>query len=502
MCVSDGVISLPINLVSGDFAMGWDQHQLLPSAVDKYGDGDVRREIKSFLRWLGRDQNGAAAILAAFSMLMLLGFAAISVDVANLIYVKSNLQASANVAAVAGGQNIPLGTAATMAISYGAQSGQKNFFSPQTVTTTSTLKCLTTLQNLNGPNNGIPCLTYGTQAAANAIVVTQTAVVPTFFAGVLGINSVTVSASATASSKGGSTPPLNIMIIVDTTGSMNNTDPNCTVPGISSATRLDCATYGVQVLLDELSPLVDPVSLMVFPGLTNASKAPLEYDCSSSTPTNTAIASYTTAANAVYQIISPPSTDYKISASSTSLNPSSNLVKTVSIPGVAGSSCSGVSAVGGYGTYYASIITAAQTALTASHQVGQQNVIIFISDGDANALAQNVGNGNSNTSQNPAALNQCHQGITAAQAATAAGTWVYSVSYGSPTAPTPGSCSTDSPAISACSAMQQIASVPSKFYSDNPSGCASVNPISALSTIFENIGLSLLNSRLIPNGTT
>ena len=36
---------------------------------------------------------------------------------------------------------------------------------------------------------GIPCLTYGTQAAANAIVVTQTAVVPTFFAGVLGYNS-------------------------------------------------------------------------------------------------------------------------------------------------------------------------------------------------------------------------------------------------------------------------------------------------------------------------
>ena len=220
MCVSDGVISLPINLVGGDFAMGWDQHRLLPSAVDKYGDGDVRWEIKSFLRWLARDQNGAAAIFAAFSMLALLGFAAISVDIANLIYVKSNLQASANVAAVAGGQNIPSGTAAAMAISYGAQTGQKNFFSPQTVTTTTTLKCLTTLKTCRA--GGIPCLTYGTQAAANAIVVTQTAVVPTFFAGVLGINSWTVSATATASSKGGSAPPLNVMMILDTTASMNN----------------------------------------------------------------------------------------------------------------------------------------------------------------------------------------------------------------------------------------------------------------------------------------
>ena len=56
--------------------------------------------------------------------------------------------------------------------------------------------------------------------------------------------------------------------------------------------------------------------------------------------------------------------------------------------------------------------------------------------------------------------------------------------------------------MSACTAMQQIASVPSKFYSDNPSGCVSVNSISALSSIFQNIATSLLNAMLIPNGTT
>ena len=457
----------------------------------------MRWEIKSFLRWLARDQNGAAAIFAAFSMLALFGFAAISVDIANLIYVKSNLQASANVAAVAGGQNIPSGTAAATAISYGAQTGQKNFFSAQTVATTTTLKCLSTLTNLPGRGNSLPHLRNpsrrkrhcGDADGGRADILRWGA----------RHNSWTVSATATASSKGGSAPPLNVMMILDTTASMNTNDPVCSVPGISNPTRLNCATYGVQVLLGQLSPTVDKVGLMVFPGLTNTSQVSKEYDCSSSSPT---IANYTTAANAVYQIISPPSTDYKTSASSTSLNSSSNLVKAVSIPGVAGSSCSGVSAVGGVATYYASVITAAQTALTASHQAGQQNVIIFISDGDANAAPTNVGNGNSNTSKNPAALNQCHQGITAAQAATAAGTWVYSVAYGASTSPTPSSCSTDSPAISACSAMQQIASVPSKFYSDNPSGCVSVNTISSLSTIFQNIGLSLLNSRLIPNGTT
>ena len=448
----------------------------------------------SFLRQLWRGEDGVVAVIAALSMVMLFGFAAISVDVANLIYVKSNLQASANVAALAGGQNIPSGTATTTAISYGAQSGQKNFFSAQTVTTTPTLKCLTALQNLNGAGLGIPCLTYGSQAAANAIAVTQTAVVPTFFAGVLGINSVTISATATASSKGGAPPPLNVMIILDTTASMNSTDANCTVPGISHPSRLQCASYGVQVLLGQLLPSVDQVGLMVFPGLTNQSQVPKEYDCSSSTPS---IANYTTAANAVYQIISS-SSDYRTSASASSLNTSSNLAKAI---GAGGSSCSGLSAPGGVGTYYARVITTAQTALTASHQLGQQNVIIFIGDGDASASASNVGNGNTNTSKNPAALNQCRQAITAAQSATAAGTWVYSVAYGASTSSS-GSCSTDTPSISACSALQQIASVPSKFYSDNPSGCVSVNSISALSSIFQNIATSLLNAMLIPNGTT
>jgi hypothetical protein len=238
---------------------------------------------------------------------------------------------------------------------------------------------------------------------------------------------------------------------------------------------------------------------MVFPGLTNASQVSKEYDCSSGTQPS--IVNYTTAANAVYGIISS-STDYRTSASATSLNSSSNLTKAVSMPGVAGSSCSGLSAVGGFGTYYASVITAAQTALTASHQPGQQNVIIFLGDGGVSGStnAGNVGTGRSvpPNSNNPAAVNQCHAAIAAAQAATAAKTWVYSIAYGA----TSTSCGDDTPSISECSTMQQLASDSSKFYSDNPSGCASVNTIAALSSIYQNIGLSLLNSRLIPNGTT
>jgi hypothetical protein len=370
------------------------------------------------------------------------------------------------------------------------------------VTTTPTLACLTTLVNWFGSNQGIPCLTYGSQAAANAIVVTQTAVVPTFFARVLGVSTVTVSAVATASSKGGTTPPLNVIIVLDTTPSMGTADTHCSVPGHSNPSRLDCATYGVQVLLGILSSSVDQVGLMVFPGLKDASQVAKEYDCSASSIPQ--IADYTTAAKAVYGIISS-STDYRASGS-TSLDPNSNLTKAVSLPGVAGSSCSGLSPAPSspaVNTYFAGVITAAQAALTASQQTGQQNVIIFIGDGDSNANPKYVGTGNTKTpssTYNPTAMNQCHQAITAAQAATAAGTWVYSVAYGASTSSS-GSCSTDTPHISACSTLQQMASNSSKFYSDNASGCTSTNAISALSSIFQNIGLSLLNSRLIPNGT-
>ncbi len=367
------------------------------------------------------------------------------------------------------------------------------------MTTTPTLACLTTLVNWFGTNQGIPCLAYGSQAAANAIVVTQTADVPTIFARVLGFTTVPVSAVATASSKGGTTPPLNVMIVLDTTPSMGTADTHCSVPGHSNPSRLDCATYGAQVLLGILSSSVDQVGLMVFPGLKNTSQVAKEYDCSASTvPT---IADYKTSSNAVYGIISS-STDYRASGS-TSLNQSSNLTKAVSIPGVAGSSCSGLSVAPSspaINTYFAGAITAAQASLTASHQTGQQNVLIFIGDGDSNAAPQYVGNGKSSASQNPTAFNQCRQAITAAQAATAAGTWVYSVAYGASTSSS-GSCSTDTPHISACSTLQQMASTSSKFYSDNPSSCTSPNSISALSSIFQNIGLSLLNSRLIPNGT-
>jgi hypothetical protein len=101
-------------------------------------------------------------------------------------------------------------------------------------------------------------------------------------------------------------------------------------------------------------------------------------------------------------------------------------------------------------------------------------------------------------------LQECHQAITAAQAATTAGTRVYAVAYGAEAS----GCSSDtSPAITPCQTMQQIASAPGYFFSDytatgSDSTCVSASqPVTNLSQIFQVIAGDLTIARLIPNNT-
>jgi hypothetical protein len=448
----------------------------------------MRQTIESFLRRLPGNESGVVAIIAAVGMVMLFGFAAISVDVANIYFVQDNLQASANAAALAGGQAFTAGGASTTALSYSGQAGNRNAFTPQTVTANATLKCLSTVANLS--NGAIPCQVYGGQASANALQVTETAVVHTFFASVLGIPTVTLTATAMAVPQGSGTPPLNLMILLDTTASMNSADSACIVAGNANPTRLDCALNGVRTMLGNLLPSVDQVGMMVFPGLTNASQVGLESDCSSGSAPS--IAKYSQTPAPVYQIISG-STDYRTGSGSsyaTGLNTSSNLSKVV---GGGGSGCAAMHAVGGVGTFYADAVAAGQAALVASHKSGQQNVMVILSDGDASASSSNM--------LSTKVANQCHQAVTAAQAATAASTYVYTIAYGASASST-GSCSTDTPRISACTTMQTMASDTSKFFSDDAQGCTSTNTMTQLNDIFKRISILLSKPRLIPSNAT
>lgn len=435
------------------------------------------------------DHRGVVAIVVGLGLSAIAGMVGLVTQETILYRTQSALQSSANIAALAGAQSInnPSGTAKTMATSYSAAAGGSNVISGQTVTMAAgypQLKCLT--------STGVTCTGAD---AANAIVVKQQATVPLIFGKLFGMSTTILTATATAGSGGGMGTALDVMLIVDSTASMNNGDTSCSVSG---ATRVICAASGARTLLLG-NPSASPpnygflpslvhVGLMVFPGVTNSTQVGYDYDCASSP--KPAIAKYN--ASPVYQIIGF-SSDYKTSDTATSLNTSSNLVR--ALQGGASGCKQGFDAIGGVGTYYAGVITAAQTALTSNGRTGVQKVIIFLSDGDASASSSNVPTGKS--------TNQCHQAITAAQAATAAGMKVFSLAYG---AETSGTCGTDSPAISACQAMQQIASTPSMFFSDKQNGvttCASsANSVSELVAIFSQIGTSLSSPRLLPNSTT
>jgi Flp pilus assembly protein TadG len=462
----------------------------------------MKRHNETLLRRIRKDQSGGVAVIVGLSMVALVGFAGLGVDLGYAYYCKSTLQAVVDAATLAGAQNINVGSGGTAITTVNQYSGTGpslyNVNTQMTVTMASgypVLKCLT--------STGVSC---SGPDSANAVMVQENAVVPTFFLSLFGLPSWHLSATALGSAKGGTPQPLDVEIILDTTASMNNSDPNCSIPG---ATREDCALAGVRTLLSAMAPCaatlsncgtvingnvanpVDRVGLMVFPGLTNATQTQYEYDCS--TNPSPAIAKYS--ASPVYQIV-PFSSDYRTSDNATSLNSASQVVKAAR--GGAPGCQQGLTAVGGVGTYYADAITQAQSTLASGGRATARKMIILISDGAANATAANMPVGK--------VANQCNQAITAAQAATSAGTWVYSISYGSSTATSPSLCTTDAPVISSCSTMQSIASDSTKYFSDTSGGdaaCTSTaNPIQNLNTIFSYIGVSASTSRLIPLNTT
>jgi len=438
-------------------------------------------QIRSAIHRWRSDERGSVAIMVGFMVIAFTMMLGLVVEEAQIYRTTTALKTSTAMTALAAAQDINCCTTST-AIARAQSYSALNPIKEATVTMVSgypKLKCLT--------STGVSCA--GTDNA-NAIVVSMQASIPLVFGAFVGQSTKTVTATATAGAKGGVGKSANVMLIVDTTASMNTADTGCSVSG---ATRLTCAEAGARTLLQAFNPSIVSVGLMVFPGVNNATSASYDYACSgNSTPT---IASYA-ATSPLYQIVGF-STDYKTSPTATTLNASSNLVKAL---GGGGTGCKGLQAIGGYGTYYARVIAAAQAALVAKNPNGF-NVIIFLSDGDANASSSNVPSGQ--------AANQCHEGITAAKAATAAGTVVYTAAYG---APTSGSCSTDTGAnaISACTAMQSMASTPSTFFSDTTgTTCTSTitaNSAKDLVTIFGGIASSVnsasTGARLLANGTT
>jgi Flp pilus assembly protein TadG len=363
----------------------------------------MKREVACFARRLGQDECGAVVVMLAIMIVAMIGLASLAVDLGNLVYAQTRLQAVTDLSAQAGAtviscSNCATNSAITTANSYSGTLGSNNAQPGLIITMTSgypQIQCNNALVQSN-----ITC-TGGSapNANANMIIVQEQAQVPFLLGQIFGFGTVTLTAKSFAA-KGGGLPPMNIMVVLDETGSMGQTDPgDVTCGGIPDATQQVCALAGIQTLLTELWPTQDQVGLMVFPPLaTNSGNVARDYTCNGSSPTVDPYYDYP--GSATYLVL-PPQSNYKAANNSTTLEDppggGSNIVNAtchsgmdVSNNGVTSTcgSCTGAKAPQG-NTYLGDAITAAQAELVATNQTGVcanlvcQNVMIVLSDGAA-----------------------------------------------------------------------------------------------------------------------
>ncbi len=332
----------------------------------------IRRRLKA--------ESGQILVWIAVSAVALLAMVGFVVDVGHVFNAHRELQASADAAALAGAQDLPnTGLATASAMQFSSSAGQKNAHPDLPgVTTTVTPKCFT--------STGLPC------NPVNGIVVNESASVPTFFLKVIGINSIPISARSSASMKGGAALPLDVMIVVDRTGSM-----------CQPCSKITNARDGVLAFLSAMRPSVDKIGLTILPPSTSVANR-----CQSGPSSN---ANYD---NASYPyVVVNLASDFRLNDSAP-LNPASNLVQTVNCLKTNG------------GTAYADALDKAQAAIDAQGRADAQDVIIFFTDGEANYGPWYHGN-TSNYRKQP-----CGQAIASANSFKSRAfkpTWIYTIGY-------------------------------------------------------------------------
>ena len=390
-------------------------------------------------RFVKEDRGQTAAIVTVMAV-VIMALSALGIETGHVYYAYRLLQASTNAAALAAGQAMPtIGTSTeTCAVSgqpvntaycnlylysSATQDGVTGMNSSSLLTSASITPTFYCSSNAAASPINIDCATATgcPSSGCNAVTATQTAKVPLWFGGLLGIRTFNLRALASASMKGGAHPPYNIAVIIDTTASMQgtaSTSDGCasSLLGLIQPTQIQCAVYGVEQMLLEMYPCVgsgscttsgnyaDAVSLFVFPaismsdtstdynndycGLLGDSTVPYNFINVTSGSQNLAMEGTKGQTDAgTYQLI-PFDTAYKASDAATTLATSDYLSKAV---GYSGSGCGGLAAPGGQGTYYAQVIYAAQAALVAQQSASTkggystQNVLIILSDGNSTA---------------------------------------------------------------------------------------------------------------------
>ncbi len=371
-----------------------------------------------------KKESGQILVFVAILLAAVIGLSAFVIDLGYAYYAQRTLQASADAAALAGAQELPDPAAAVAtAKQFGTAPGGKNRSSKLTdVDEVISTRCLASVPGCN---------------PVNAVTISETGHVSTFFVRFFGIHSLNVHVRSTACSPCG-VKPLDIMLVLDRTGSMcqnssGGNDPSCY--------DLNNAKQGIRTFLNFFDPTINWVGLAVLPPADT-----LGNKCG--TPSS---ANYNGSGSPY--VLAPLSHDYKNKDGS--LNTTSNLVSTLNC------------VKGGGTTAYANAIDAAQAELDKDGRPSVPDVIVFLSDGAANTGPSFYPKTSAYRAQ------PCHAGVNSANSAKGKGTIVYSIGYalGDDT----GGCNADTgadekPAITVYQAMAGIASAAGNFYNQPTPG--------------------------------
>ena len=360
-------------------------------------------------RWT--ETKGQTLPLIVVFMLLLMVVCGMVLDIGNAYRVKTALQASADAAAAAGAGQLPnTGSALSTVQQYGSETGGKNpVRGSGNVTITGVANCVTSAKFCN---------------PANTVQVTESTSVPTAFLRVIGIDTIPITVHSQACSPCGA-KPLDIMVVLDRTGSMEGS-------------KLQSATDGIKAFLSTMDTGLDNVGLAVLPPATNTSTA-----CATPQSSNY------NSVNAAYVVVPLSNTYGTMNNGNITLNNNSTLMKTINCVQAGGE------------TAYATALDQAQAELNKDGRPGVQQVIIILSDGAANTGPGYL------SANSPYRATPCHQAINSAAASKASKVLMYSIAYDIGGAGN-DYCYNDNgnlevPNIKAAATLQQIAS-PSNYY--------------------------------------
>jgi Flp pilus assembly protein TadG len=370
---------------------------------------------------LRRDERGVSMIFSAFAITGIMFAAGISIDLSRYFVAKSRLQASVQQAALAGATNFwPYIDSASQVRA--AANAVLTANATLTLMTTSaasiSLRCSTelksnTLKYIALKNATATCTNVN---QANVVSVQQSATVNLAFGKFLKINSLGINARSEAVPYGSLTSsvkkPVNLAVVVDTTASMSTTDNNCKDANGTKLSRLNCVKMGLSYLFNGLAGADAQIQLLTFPPIDAAGDVGNEV-CNPKGTVNITnnYGVYTPGAGPTSGPYGSNNEDYTVLPKAAAGGPptavSTKDSNFMSAPGqmkttsdfykvlgayaagdskpIATPACTGLQNPGGVGTYYGDALAWARNNLSYTNDGTRQDVIVLLSDGQANS---------------------------------------------------------------------------------------------------------------------